>query len=289
MFRKPVIVFLLASFYLLTPSSILADIILDNDHGAPAYTEAGPWTTSVSTGYRDGTYRYTTTAGAFATWTPYIPQSDHYKVFAVFRASVNRADDARYTIAHAAGTTVVQISQYAASSTVVEVSLGEYDFDAGTGGSVRLDAVTVGKVYVGDAIIFRSFRDDPPMIFPASRFPVRPLTSDTVTVTAIITDDDEVASASLTYEAAPSGTTQTVPAYDDGNHGDGVAADSLYGAAIPGQSDETTSVSFFFQACDSAGQESSSPAQSYIVFANPLPEYRAIWAYAWGPGFLKPT
>ena len=36
-----------------------ADVVVDNDSGAPGYVESGPWTTSTSTGYLGGTYRFT--------------------------------------------------------------------------------------------------------------------------------------------------------------------------------------------------------------------------------------
>ncbi len=270
----------------LLPVFVWADIIVDNEPGPPVYTESGVWSLSSGTGYRGGAYRYSTQAGAFATWTPYLPHDRQYDVYAVFRTGTNRAEDANYTITHAGGTTVIQVSQYSSSTSVVEVHLGPFDFNAGANSSVRLDAVTDGKVYVADAIIFRSSSDDPPMIFPADRFPVRPLFSDSVQVTAVITDDDAVATASLTYTTTLTTTAQTLPAFDDSTHGDGAAGDGMYGAVIPPQSGGTT-VTYSFTAQDTIGQESGSPTQSYTVSATPFPEFRAIWTASWWSGFLN--
>lgn len=264
-----------------------ADAILDNDFRAPAYTESGFWTTSDGIGFRGGTYRYTARSGAWARWNPRFPQNGRYEVIAVFRSGANRAETVRYTIRHAGGTAEVPVNQYAGSSKMEEVSLGEYDFNAGSEGFVRLDSVLEGKVCIADAIIYRSNRDDPPMILLADRSPVRPLSTDAVRVSIQAFDDDEVVSVSAVYRVLPSAATQEVQAFDDGAHGDGAAGDGLFAATIPAQPGDAT-VEYWMAARDSAGQISSSPVDSYIVSATPYPEFRAIWSASWWAGFRSP-
>ena len=272
--------------WLLVSGSANADVVVDNEAGQPVYAETQTWSTSTGTGYRGATYRVSTSAGATATWTPNLARGQRYEVVAVFRTGTNRPSDARYTIAFDGGTSTVQVSQYAAVSSVVEMPLGRFDFAAGTGGSVRLEAVTGGMPYIADAVIFRTSVNDPPMIRPAARTPVRVMTADTVRLTAVITDDDAVTSAIVAYSTSTTPTVAWVPALDDGNHGDGAADDGMYAATIPAQSTGTT-VSWSFAARDGAGQETSSPAESYPVYSEPFPEARAMWGTSWGPGFLN--
>ncbi len=278
---------LLTFSLLLVSVSALADFILDNDFRAPAYTESGSWATSSGTGFREGTYRYTAQSGAWAKWNPWFPQSGRYEAIAVFRSGTNRAETVRYTICHAGGTAEVPVSQYAGSSKVEEVSLGEYDFDAGSDGFVRLDSVMEGKVCVADAIVFRSNRDDPPMIFPVDRSPVRPLSVDAVHLSVLAYDDDEVVSASAVYRVLPSAATREVQAFDDGVHDDEAAGDGLFAATIPALPGDAT-VEYWMAARDTVGQLSSCPLQSYIVSATPYPEFRAIWSASWWEGFRSP-
>ncbi|MDX1450874.1 MAG: hypothetical protein R3246_17620, partial [Acidimicrobiia bacterium] len=55
--------------------------VLDDDNGPPEYTETGSWTTSGSTGYNGGTYRFATAGGAHtATWSIDLPVAGDYEV-----------------------------------------------------------------------------------------------------------------------------------------------------------------------------------------------------------------
>ncbi len=279
---------LLLLFGLVQVADCRADVIIDNDGGPPSYAEAGGWSPSAYTGFRNGGYSVSSSQGASATWRPGFSTARHCEVVVVFRSGGNRADDARYTVAHAGGTTVVQLSQYAATSSMVEASLGEFDFGPGADQYVRLEAVAQGKIYIADAVLFRTGTDDPPAIFPASVLPVRPAPSSPVPLTAVITDDDAVASATVLYTPTPPGIPVSVPAYDDGAHADGAANDGRYGAAVPGQPDGT-SVTCTLVARDTAGQETSRTVGTYLVSSAPFPEYRAMWVTSWGSGFLNPA
>jgi len=250
-----------------------AEVVVDNDSGAPGYVESGSWTTSTSTGYQDGTYRYTLgVSGAStssATWTPDLPSSRRYEVYAAYRQSTNRATRAPITIAHSTGTTVVSLNQNGANQ-MVETLLGEFLFEAGTLGYARMDNGGATDNLIADAMIWRVPVDPPPELATLTRTPEIATQSDAVVVTAMITDNGEVASATLSFSVSPSGFAQSIPAYDDGDHGDGGAGDSVYGATIPAQPDDSI-VAYFYKATDDLGQSATSVTQYYGV--GPLPTY----------------
>ncbi len=113
--------------------------ILDNDNGAPGYSETGAWYTSSSTGYNGGTYRYSYTSAnetSTATWAPYLAQAGYYGVYVWYRTGSNRPTDALYHIHHAGGVTDVRVNQEVHGETWRYI--GTYYFAAGSGGSVVL-------------------------------------------------------------------------------------------------------------------------------------------------------
>ena len=67
------------------------------------------------------------------------------------------------TITHSTGTTVVYLNQYGANE-MVETLLGEFVFDAGTAGSVRMDNNATTGVLIADAMIWRVPIDPTPEI-----------------------------------------------------------------------------------------------------------------------------
>ena len=135
------------------------EVIVDNDDGAPAYTESGTWLTSSTPGYQGGTYRWSSTFDhltATATWTPDLPEAGWYAVWAWYLEGANRPTDARHEIHHAGGVTTVSISQEVHGRTWRY--LGEYYFEAGTGGHVTLlnqsDDHYPSQAVIADAIRF---------------------------------------------------------------------------------------------------------------------------------------
>lgn len=133
----------------------------DDDQGAPVYSETGAWSTSLSSGWNGGTYRFAGTApavSATATWTLPVARAGLYPVYALFRASGNRSTDARYTIHHAGGTAEVRVDQTVDDRTWVW--LGDHWFAAGNGGGTAGGARIVldnqsaapGAVVIADAV-----------------------------------------------------------------------------------------------------------------------------------------
>ncbi len=250
------------------------DLVVDNDDGEPGYVEAGTWTTSTSTGYEGGTYRYATAssevATSTATWTPNLPRSGVYRVSAAFARGSNRPSSAPMTITHSAGQSVVNIDQ-TGNSAIVEIPLGDFPFDAGSDGSVRMENNGSAGAYIADAMIWHLPSDTPPSIYRVSRHPAVPGATESVQVTAIVTDNIAVATVSVN-SIIDNATPVLIPAFDDGLHNDGFAGDRIYGASIPPQPDGTL-VRFTFNATDNLGQSTLSPSQIYVVAQKPRTVY----------------
>ncbi len=135
----------------------LDEVIVDNDDGAPTYTETGTWATSGTPGYNGGTYRFLNSAASesgTAIYTPNIPKAGFYWVSVQYLNSGNRPVDTRYKIQHAGGETIVSIDQEIHGLTWVY--LGQFYFDAGTSGSVILtnESSDVGQAVIADAVRF---------------------------------------------------------------------------------------------------------------------------------------
>jgi hypothetical protein len=131
------------------------DVVVDD--GDAGYAETGTWSNGGSPGGNAGDYRYAGRAAsesATATFTPYLPRSGRYRVSVWYVAGTNRTADAHFTVRHAGGaTTVVAVNQQAGGQTWA--SLGEFDFDAGTSGEVKLsNRATTGSVVIADAVRF---------------------------------------------------------------------------------------------------------------------------------------
>lgn len=266
-----------------------AEIVVDNDDGAPGYSETGEWLTSSSTGYNGGTYRYYEAPGGTARWIPNIPSTGVYEVVAIFRRSNNRPENVIYTISHATGQSNIGISQRG-SLAMVEVSLGSYSFPAGFNPaySVLLSSSPTDST-IADAIAFRSSEPgEAPNIADYVRMPGKVDDDTVVSIRGDVSYDGSLTSVGLTYTVFPGGLETTVEAFDDGLHGDQNAGDSVYGAFIPPQPDGSR-VDAFLQAWDTFHQEGRSQTRSYYVGRYPEKEFRAVWADSWNVNFLNPS
>jgi len=123
-------------------------IIVDNPDGVAV----GTWPTSTNTsGFFGANYQFhaTGTGANTFTWTPVIPSSDSYDVYARWTAHSNRASDAKYTVTHAAGTTQVVVNQKLNNGTWI--LLGTFTMDPGQGHNVSLTDDANGFV-IADAV-----------------------------------------------------------------------------------------------------------------------------------------
>lgn len=130
-------------------------MIVDNDSGAPAYTETGTWSLSTSSGYNGGSYKFATSGqAATATWTANLSQAGTYRVSVIYRASTNRVTSAKYSIATSGGTQYAYVNQQ--NNNLVWVVLGNYSFNAGNN-TITLDAAgstPTGSAVIADAVQF---------------------------------------------------------------------------------------------------------------------------------------
>ncbi len=127
------------------------------DDAGSGYSEAGTWAgSSAVTGWGGSGTRYASGSSSTARWTPDLPASGAYDVYAWTPADALNTDSARFTVTHAGGSTVVP-------SDGVEdrwTHLGRYSFEAGAGyvelgkdfgvtGFMRADAVKFVPVPAG--------------------------------------------------------------------------------------------------------------------------------------------
>jgi len=140
----------------------LNEVVVDNDSGAPLYTETGNWIQSSSTGYQEGGYRYTTVAPqgqptATATWQADISEPGRYPVWIFYRAGTNRATDAHYRIHHSDGMTGFYINQQ--ENNMRWLYVGTYHFAPGQNHRLELlndSAMTSEFNVITDAVRFGS-------------------------------------------------------------------------------------------------------------------------------------
>lgn len=141
--------------YCREPGEQRVDGLVDNDQGAPRYTETGGWSASPSSGYQGSTYRFATTNPALetatATWSIPVLEDGLYPVFAWFRASNNRTPQAAYRIVHSGGVADVTVDQTVDDRTWAH--LGNYWFTAAQGATVTLsDRSPSPGVVIADAV-----------------------------------------------------------------------------------------------------------------------------------------
>lgn len=131
------------------------DVIVDNDDGAPLYTETGVWSTSTSSGYAGLTYRYAWGGdNSTATWIGNLSETGAYEVYTMYRQSTNRVTAAEFNIYAADGMHTVYVDQ-SGDNILVEKYMGTFTFNAGEN-SIVLDAL--GSTPVGGAVIADAVR-----------------------------------------------------------------------------------------------------------------------------------
>lgn len=259
----------LAGLFLISPlGSGAQTVAVDNEAGAPTYTETGTWqsTSNVTAGFNGGGYRLTrsTSPLSTATWRPGIPSTGFYEVSAVFRRGGDRSSAVPYQINHADGTASRVVDQTGAfSGELGTARLGVYRFTAGTDGSVVMSNAPGGNlVFIADAIVFTA--DEGPTVTQTRVAPLYPKANQPLLALARVEDNTTVASVQVHWSASPSSASGIATAFDNGFVDDGAAGDGLYGAALPGFAAGET-VSFFFRAADNNGVSTDGPTVSVVV------------------------
>jgi hypothetical protein len=123
--------------------------IIDNDDPEASYV--GTWPSFSNANAYDGDAQYHTsgTGANTATWTPDLPTTGSYNVYAWWVAYTNRATDAPYTINYDGGSETIYVNQQVNGGQWN--LLGTYPFAAGTSGSVVLTDDANGVV-IADAV-----------------------------------------------------------------------------------------------------------------------------------------
>jgi len=144
-----------------------SEIIVDNDDGSPAYTETGAWSTSGSSGYDGGSYKFATVGGSHsATWDPDLSSAGTYEIEVMYRAGANRASSARYDIDTSTGTSTVYVNQ--TLNDLTWVSLGTFDLDSNSDVTLDASGSTGNSVVIADAVRFTSTGSAPDTTPPAA-------------------------------------------------------------------------------------------------------------------------
>ena len=129
------------------------DVIIDNTDSTRVNV-AGSWTTSNSSSQRYGSNYLTTSSSPTGTagvrYTPDLPVSGSYEVFMLWSAMSNRSSNVPVEIVTADGTVQVGVNQRTAGGQWN--SLGVYDFNAGTAGSVKIGNKVVASAEAGAII-----------------------------------------------------------------------------------------------------------------------------------------
>lgn len=136
---------------IIPPRSTAADVIVDNTSA----TYMGNWSTSsVNTGQFNGSnYRWSNTSGSTAQFTPAIPVTGTYRVYAMWNGGTDRGSTVPFTITHAGGIDTVHRSQKTGGG--LWVYLGTYTFNGGGAGNVRISKDGAGGLVIADAVRFQ--------------------------------------------------------------------------------------------------------------------------------------
>ncbi|WP_171628525.1 golvesin C-terminal-like domain-containing protein [Paenibacillus plantarum] len=116
-------------------SNIASDIIIDN--GDANYSESGSnWLNSSLTGYKGTGTRYNwQDSGAYAKWTPTIPQAGDYRVY-IYKVVYPTSDtNAKIDVVYNGGTSTQYVNYTLGTSGWVD--LGVFNFNAGSSGYVK--------------------------------------------------------------------------------------------------------------------------------------------------------
>lgn len=136
---------------LIPARSAAADVIVDNTSA----TYTGTWgTSSFNVGQFYGTdYRWSNTANSTVQFTPTIPTTGTYRVYAMWNGGTDRGSTVPYTITHAGGTSTVNRSQRTGGG--LWAYLGTYTFNAGTAGNVKASITGANGLIIADAVRFQ--------------------------------------------------------------------------------------------------------------------------------------
>lgn len=218
-------------------------------------TSSGGWPTTASQYAYVWNYRSSTNAEC--TWTPNLPVSGPYDVYVWHRAAADQTAAARFTVTYAGGTTsAINVNQQINGSQWYRIASG-LQFNAGTGGNVRLSNRTgetnKTRYVIADAVklVFVGTDSEAPSVPQNVQPTAASSTSMSLTWTASI-DNVGVAGYKVYRNGALVGTASTNSFVDSG-----LAANTEY----------SYTVSAFDARQNTSGQ--SSPTSRYTLATPP--------------------
>ena len=134
------------------------EVVVDNTDGLPSVATSGTWTLSTAmTGqFYGANYLHDGNTGKgsnkWVRFTPDLPESGIYDVYAIWNESTGRATNVPIDIFHADGTDTVTVNMQQDGG---EWNLlGRFSFDAGQGGAVRIGTFGTSSYVIADAVKF---------------------------------------------------------------------------------------------------------------------------------------
>jgi hypothetical protein len=247
------------------------EIIVDNTDTARV-TVTGEWIgSSASGGYYGADYIHNNNVGQgtkSVRFTPDLPESGTYEVFARWTANANRATNVRYDVVNASGTTTAPLMNQR-NTNGVWISLGSYSFAAGTSGSVLLRTDGADGYVIADAIRFVAPGALPGVAVTASV----PSTQEAQQLSGVLTVYRETASSSpLTVHltiggtATPGGDYKSLPAtvtIPAGKMFASISVDAMADSAVEGEETVTLSLAA------NAGYRLLSPSSATVSIMDP--------------------
>src|SRR5262245_22857642 len=115
-----------------------------------------------------------------------------------------------------------------------------------------------------------------PLILEAAHSPVVPLSSQAVTISARILDEQTNGLTVFVWHRTFSNPFVSVQMFDDGMHNDGAAGDGIFAATLPAQVNETV-VEFYISATDSSFNSRTWPAPALNDSGVPAQEANALY------------
>jgi PKD repeat protein len=187
------------------------------DNGETGFSTTGYWAESDGQGFWGTPSIYTDEAGATAKWTPSLAYSGPYEVLIRWTKTETMTNDAQYTVNYAGGSQAFTIDQ-SGGQDAKWVSLGQFQFNAGTSGNVILESTSVGETTTADATLFRLIPSGSNQV-PTASFMADPTSG--------------VAPLEVSFDATgstdPDGTVESYAwNFDDGATGSGVTVNHTF-------------------------------------------------------------
>lgn len=129
--------------------------VIVDDADLSGFSTTGLWTASASTGgYYGSGYLHdgNVGGGCTAVFEPDLPEAGTYEVYGRWTSHSNRASNVAVDIVHQGGTSTLVVNQRTNGG--IWYSLGEYTFDAGTGGRVVIRNDGADGYVIADAVSF---------------------------------------------------------------------------------------------------------------------------------------